>query len=112
MKARTEVVHGRPLEVDGRQLTPVVRRTTGVWHQAVVGEESLAGRGGAFMLLRPLGIVVRDGGAERFVPLRDRTRQILRRMLLLAIAVPLLLLAATWVGRSCSRTDKEEEDGR
>ena len=99
MKVRREVVQGRPIRVEGRTLIPVVRRTTGMWHRATVGSRQLAGQGGGFVQLRPLGVIEQRGEEEHFIPIPDVTGRMLRGLLLAAVAVPLLLIVGMRLAR-------------
>ncbi len=92
MKVRTEIVRGRPIQVEGRTLVPVVRQTTGSWQQATIGNHRLAGRGGGFVHLHPLGVVEQKGEEERFIPIPDVTARMLVGLFLAAVVVPLLLV--------------------
>jgi len=98
MKVQTEVLHGRPLKAEGRELVPVVRRTTGMWRQATIGS-GLTARGGGFVHLHPLGVVERQGDEERFIPIPDKTGEALLGLLAMALAVPPLLLLASRLAR-------------
>ena len=94
MKVRVETVHGQPMPVEGHRIEPVARRAVGVRRKAMIGTE-VSGMGGAIVRIHPLGIQVGEGPEARFVPIPDRTRQILGIMVAAAIVVPLLLIIAT-----------------
>jgi ABC-type uncharacterized transport system involved in gliding motility auxiliary subunit len=98
MKIRSKTVRGQPLEVEGRRLIPVARRTTALWRKALIGNR-VAAHGGGFVHLRPLGLVEQHGDEERFIPIRDQTRQALLGLLAAAIIVPLLLIVAVRMAR-------------
>jgi uncharacterized spore protein YtfJ len=98
MKVHRETVHGEPMVVEGQRIEPVARRTVGVWRKATIGQE-ISGQGGAVVRLQPVGVRVGQGPEARFVPVHDRTRQILWIMLAAAVVVPLLLIIATRMAR-------------
>lgn len=99
MNVQTNVVRGRRLEVEGRDLVPVAQETIGVWRKATIGSDHLSARGGGFVRVRPLGLVERQGEEERFFPIPDRTGHMLRGLLLAAVVVPLLLILAARLAR-------------
>ena len=107
MEIETEVVRGRPIRAEGRRLVPVARRTVGVWRRATIGR-GVSARGGSFVRIRPVGVMVREGEEERLVPIPDRTRQILRRFLAAAVLVMLFSLLVDWV---VGGTFEEEGNG-
>ena len=99
MRVKTEVLRGKPILVEGRELVPVVRRTVGVMRQATSGKHHLSGRGGGFVHLHPVGFVERADGDERFIPIPDKTRQALKGLLAAAIVIPALLSVAARLSR-------------
>lgn len=86
------------MDVEGRRLIPVARRTTALWRKALVGNH-VAAYGGGFVHLRPMGLVEQRGDEERFIPVRDPTRQALLGLLAAAVVVPLLLILAVRMTR-------------
>lgn len=99
MRVTTEVISGKPLKVGDRDLIPVVRRTVGVWRQATIGTRHNSAQGMAFVRLQPLGMLERRGEEERFIPIPDRTRQMLGGLLAAAVVIPLLLTLAVRLAR-------------
>jgi uncharacterized spore protein YtfJ len=98
MNVQRETVHGEPMSVEGHRIEPVARRTVGVWREATIGDE-VSGWGGALVRLQPVGIRIGQEPEARFVPIHDRTRQILWIMLATAIVIPLLLIIAVRMTR-------------
>ncbi len=98
MKVQTEVVQGRPLDVEGRHLVPVARRTSGIRRRATIST-GVTGRGGGFVHLRPIGVVEQQGEEQSFIPIPDQTAQALWGMLAAAVIVPLLLILAARLAR-------------
>ncbi|MGD1992095.1 MAG: hypothetical protein PVI59_02770 [Anaerolineae bacterium] len=98
MNVQTETVRGEPLVVEGHRIVPVARRTVGVWRKATIGT-GVAGMGGAFARLRPVGVRIGEGREARLLPIHDRTQQVLWIMVAVAIVVPLLLIIAARMAR-------------
>jgi hypothetical protein len=99
MSIQTEVVKGRPLRVGSWRLVPVVRRTSGVRRKATIGTDHHSAWGGGFVRLHPLGLVAQQGEKEGFIPIPDRTGQMLLGLLAAALVVPLLLILAARLAR-------------
>ena len=99
MKVKSEVVRGKPISVEGREIVPVVRRTVGRLQQATIGKHNVEGRGGGFVHLHPVGFVERANGNERFTPIPDKTRLSLIGMLAAALVIPALLSLVTRLAR-------------
>ena len=98
MKVRAEVVRGRPIRVEGRELVPVVRRTVATFQRATIGR-GVSGRVGGLVRLRPVGIVERREAEERLLPIPDRTREVLWGMAAVAALVWLLCTVAVRLAR-------------
>ena len=94
-----EIVEGKPVRVDRRELVPIVRVETGAQRRAFVGSDGLAGQGLGFVTLRPIAILERSDVSERRIPIPDRTAQLLGGLLLAAFVVPLLLSVAARLAR-------------
>jgi hypothetical protein len=94
------VVAGDPVRCGDRELTPLVGVTTYRHRRAFVGElrEGACSRGVAH--LRPVGVVVRDGHAERTLPVHDWTSRILALLNVAVVLVPVALAIATPLIRS------------
>lgn len=98
MQVRTERVHGDPIHIGDQRIIPLAQRTTGVRYQATLGSYVTA-RGGGFMSLRPLGVIVQKEGSERFLRVRNPTAQALMGILIVAVVVPVLLMIAIRLAR-------------
>jgi hypothetical protein len=96
---RTELVRGEPLQVNGRRLVPLVRRTSGVHRRARFGQQSTSAGGGGFVLLHPVGLVEQRGEKEVLVPVPDKTVQALLGMLVAGIVLPLILAIGVRLAR-------------
>ena len=98
----TEIVEGKAIRVGERELTPLVRVTSRVQRQALVGSDQLAGQGWGFMRMRPVAILERSEAGERRIPIQDKTAQTLNGLLLAALIIP-LLAAVVCLARKVSR---------
>jgi len=95
----TEVIEGKPLCVEGRELVPLVRVTSRARRRAFVGSDRLAGRGWGFVAMRPIAILERSEAGECRIPIQDKTAQVLCGLLLAALVIPLLLALAVYLAR-------------
>lgn len=96
----SEIVRGRPARFGRSELVPVVQVESVVERRAFVGDSGLSGGGLGFVRLKPIAILERrDGGGERYMSVRDRTAQLIGGLLLVALIIPLLMLAAVRVAR-------------
>ena len=95
----SEVVEGEPIQVEGRELVPLVRVTTRVQRRALVGTERVSGGGWGAVRLRPVAVLERTEEGERRIPIRDKTAQALGGFLLAAFIIPLLLAVAVRLAR-------------
>ncbi len=86
----TEMIKGAPICVGGRELTPLVRVTSRVRRQALVGSDRLTGQGWGFVRIQPVALLERSEAGERRIPIQDETAQTLDRLFLAALIIPLL----------------------
>jgi hypothetical protein len=95
----TEIVEGDPIHAEGRELTPVVRVTSHVRRQALVGNEGDAGQGRGFVHMRPVAILDSgDSGLQR-LSTHDWTTRSTRRLLLVAFLVPCIAAMLIYLSR-------------
>ncbi len=99
MHTHSEIVHGQPLQVDGRTLTPVVRRTSAVQKKAAITAVDIGASGTAIVRLQPLGLVEECGERQRWIPIPNRTAQILGFLAAVALIVPLLAIMTSKLTR-------------
>jgi uncharacterized spore protein YtfJ len=88
----TEMIEGEPIRVGGRELTPLVRVTSRVQRQALVGSDRLTGQGWGFVRMQPVALLERSKEGERRISIQDETAQTLDRLFLAALVIPLLAL--------------------
>lgn len=86
----TEVFEGKPIRIGGRELVPLVRVTSRVRRQALVGSSRVTGRGWGFVRMQPVALLERSEVGERRIPIQDETTQTLDRLFLVALIIPLL----------------------
>jgi hypothetical protein len=98
----TEMVEGEPFCVGGRELVPLVRVTSRVRRQALVGSSRVTGRGWGLVRMQPVALLERSEAGDRCIPIQDETAQTLDRLFLAALIVP-LLAALVLLARKISR---------
>jgi len=101
----TELVEGEPFCIGGRELVPLVRVTSRVRRQAHIGSSQLTGRGWGFVRMQPVALLDRSEAGDLGIPIQDKTTQILDRLFLIALIIPLLaalVLLACKISRWCS----------
>jgi hypothetical protein len=106
---KTEVIEGDPIQIGQRQLIPVAKMRSVIRRQVTFGTEASNGRGGGLVWLQPTAVIERrlDGTEER-IPIADETGAAIQRMLIGALALPILYLAIVvlmfvWRHRSTKR---------
>jgi hypothetical protein len=88
---RWQTVRGEPRTVAGRRLTPVARLISYSRGRGTLRRRRLSGWALGFVRVVPLGVVVEAGGQEEWVPVHSATESALRRIVLAAAAITLLL---------------------
>lgn len=96
---RLSIVHGDPIEVRGRTLTPVARVIAGGSHTGTVREHSVEGRGWAVQIIRPIKIIEERDGETRTLIIPDITRERLRKMALVSIVVAIASIIVILVAK-------------
>jgi hypothetical protein len=84
-------IQGEPLRVGEREIIPEAQVTTWINHSATIGAQSISGRGGGVVSIRPTAVIERVSGMTRRVPIRDETSRLL--LGLVAGAIFVLFLA-------------------
>ncbi len=90
---RWQTVRGEPRTVAGRRLTPVARLISYSRGRGTLRQRSLSGWALGFVRVVPLGVVVETDGQKEWIPVRDATAAALRRIVMIAAAITLLLAA-------------------
>jgi hypothetical protein len=109
---RWQTVRGEPRTVAGRRLTPVARLISYSRGRGTLRQRSLSGWALGFVRVMPLGVVVETGGQEEWVPVHDATAAALRRTVLIAAAITLLLAAVRQLARlRCQPAPETTEAG-
>jgi hypothetical protein len=87
----TELIEGEPIKVGRRELIPVVKARSIVRRQVTFGTESSNGGGGGLVWLQPVEVIERrPDGSEEHVAIPDETWTAIKRMLIGALALPIL----------------------
>ena len=95
----TELVEGRPISMDGRELVPLVRVTRWARRRAQLREDEVGGQGYGFIHMKPVGIVERDETAEWRHAICDETARAIRWLMLAALLMPLVTALFVAVAR-------------
>jgi uncharacterized spore protein YtfJ len=99
---QTKVIEGEPIQVDGRELVPVVKVRSAVRRGVTFGTHRASGRGGGIVWLKPVAVIERrPDGSEHRVPILDLTGEAIRGMLISIAVLPVLylviaILASLW----------------
>jgi hypothetical protein len=86
-----ERIEGDPIQVGQRQLIPVVKVRSLVRRKVTFGTQQSSGQGGGLVWLRPVEVIERrSDGTEEHAPIADETGARIERMLIGALALPIL----------------------
>ncbi len=96
---RLSIVHGDPIPVKGRTLTPVARVIAGGGHVGTVREQDVQGRGWAFRVIRPVKVIEKRDGEAQTLIIPDVTRTTLHKMALVGAVVAAVSIAAILIAR-------------
>ncbi len=96
---RTEVVEGRPISVDGRELVPLVRVTRGARRQAQLRGDEVSAQGYGFVRMRPVAVVETDDSVEKRHAIHDETKRVMAWLMLVTALIPLLAALLIYVAR-------------
>ena len=95
---RVSVVHGDPIQVYGRTLTPVAKVVSGGSHEGTVRERQVEGRGWAFVHIKPLHLIEERNGETVKIPIPDVTGETLRKMAILSVIVAAVSMIFILIG--------------
>lgn len=84
---RMRIIHGEPVHVLGRTLTPIARIISGGEHEGTVRPGHVNGEGWAMASIKPLKVIEECDGRTRTLPIPDVTGEALRRMLIISVVV-------------------------
>lgn len=99
----TEIVEGKRIHLNERDLTPQARVTMHVQRRAFIGDDEVKGHGWGFFHIRPIAVIEHQGSDERHIPIRDETSQKLTSMLAAALVVPVLAMLTIAIWRAFER---------
>jgi hypothetical protein len=100
MGVKVRLVEGAPVTIGQKKLRPVMRVVSWYRRQAVVRKEGSSGFGLAAAWLQPVAVVEETAGHRRRIPIRDETGRAMLRLLVVALAVPVVLSLLTWLVRA------------
>lgn len=106
-----EITAGKPIRVGERELQPLVRVETRVQRRAFVGAGEPGGHGRGYVHMRPLGIREWDAAGTCYIPIHDRTAQMIGGLILAAFVIPLLLALAVNLARVQNRVSRRDGNG-
>jgi hypothetical protein len=94
-----EIVEGDPVQVEGRELVPVVRVTSRMRRRAFMGGDGVGGGGWGFVHMRPVAIVDRSGAGEQRLQVRNEAAGSIVWLTLIFLAVPLMAFLLVYLLR-------------
>lgn len=95
----TEIVKGDPIQVEGRELVPLVRVTGRIRRRAFLGSEGVSGGGWGFVCMRPIAILDRCGAGEHLLGIRSGTGRSFVWLSLAFLTVPLVAVLLVSLSR-------------
>ena len=87
MPVRISIIHGEPITVYGRTLTPVAKIISGGDHQGTIRARQINGSGWAFACVKPSHIIEQRNGETVKIPIPDVTREVLSKIAILSAIV-------------------------
>ena len=93
IKIETKIIHGSPIQVLDRVLTPIARLTTAHRQRGTIRAASVEGRSWGVSLVQPLAVVEERGGREHVLLISDRTKTVLHEMAIVAVVIPVVAIA-------------------
>ena len=99
---QTKVIEGEPIQVDGRELVPIVKARSAMRRGVTFGTHNASGHGGGIVWLKPVAVIERrPDGSEHRIAILDLTGEAIRGMLIGIAIVPILylvvaILASLW----------------
>lgn len=79
-----ETVKGKPIQIEGQELIPLVRVRDRMQRGASVGATRVAGYGSVIVSMEPVAALHRSQRGEQRVLIRDETARAVRELLLVA----------------------------
>ena len=101
-RAFAEILEGEPLQVEGRELVPLVRVTSRVKRRAHLSGETVGGHGYGFLHMRPVAILDRSHDDEQCHQIPNATVRILVWLGLITVVLPPLTWLAIHLARKGS----------
>jgi hypothetical protein len=95
----TEIIEGEPIQVEGRELVPLVRVTSLVKRRASLSGDRVHGRAYGFVRMRPVALLEKKGDEEQRHRIQNGTVRVLSWLALVALAVPWLAALLTYLWR-------------
>jgi hypothetical protein len=95
----TEIVKGDPIQVEGRELVPLVRVTGRIRRRALLGSEGVSGGGWGFVYMRPVAILDRSGAGEHRLGIRSGTGRSFVWLSVAFLTVPLVAVLLVSLSR-------------
>ncbi len=91
MGIKVRWITGAPVVVGQKKLTPIMRAIS--WHQrqATVRQDRTNGSGFAAAWLQPVAVLEETANGRRRIPIHDETGRAMLRLLIIALAIPLVL---------------------
>jgi len=94
-----QVIRGKPIQVRGHRLVPVVRVFSVREHKALITASRVHGSGWGAMHAQPIEVVETTGDDEQHIPIPDPTTKVLLQMLTIAIATAFISIGLILANR-------------
>lgn len=101
----SRIVEGQPIEVQDRDLIPLVRVTGWVKRRASLRGDAVGAHGYGFVHVKPVGIVERDGTDECKHAIHDATMRILWALVLASLLVSCASILLVHLGQSMRQVE-------
>jgi uncharacterized spore protein YtfJ len=95
---RVSIIHGEPITLYGRTLTPVAKIVAGGGHEGTVRERQVQGSGWAFAQIKPLHLIEERDGEPIKLLIPDVTGESLRKMAILSVIVAVVSMIFILIG--------------
>ena len=100
---QAKMVHGEPIQVGDRTLTPVARVVSFGQARAMVGKSRYGGWGWGFEWVRPVAMLVDTPQGRQRIRIVDGTSVAVRRLVWLAVSITAVLAVVRWSVRRMGR---------
>ncbi len=101
----SRIVEGQPIEIQDRELIPLVRVTGWVKRRASLRGDAVEAHGYGFVHMKPVGMVEREGTDERRHTLHDATMRALGVLLLAGLLVSCVSILLVHFGQSMQQVE-------